>query len=387
MAADMRELPEDTELLLQPLGLSVDAGEPSRLLAGGPLRFARLRAIYHLDGERLEEATVDIAGLESWQRTLPEEFATRFARRFEALTRARQPLSLPGGGLPLGFSRPLVMGVVNVTPDSFSDGGRFAEIDAAVAHAVTLVEAGADIIDVGGESTRPGARPVWEEEERQRVLPVIEAIRGRARAISIDTRKSGVMTAALEAGADILNDVSALTYDENSQRVAAESSATVILMHARGDPATMQRNPQYEDVLCQVFAWLERRIAACESAGIEAHRLLVDPGIGFGKTLRHNLELIDGLAAFQGLGVPVLLGASRKRFIGALSGEEAADRRMPGSIAAALAGAAHGAQVLRVHDVAETRQALGIFQGLADTAALRIPEGLDNGAGGFAERY
>ena len=368
------ELPDTAGFLLEPLAPGVDPGEPSRPLAGGPLRFSRLRVAAFLDGERLAEETVDVAALAHWRTLLPQAVVERFDRRLDALTRPRPPLALATADSPLPLGRPLVMGVVNVTPDSFSDGGRFAGIDRAIAHAHALAEAGADIVDIGGESTRPGARPVWEEEERQRVLPVIEALRGTAQAISIDTRKAAVMAAALEAGADILNDVSALTYDEDSLHVAAKSDAPVILMHAQSDPATMQRNPRYEDVLVEVLEWLEARCVACESAGIARRRLLVDPGIGFGKTVRHNLELIDGLAAFHGLGAPVVLGASRKRFIGALSGEETADRRLPGSIAAALAGVARGAQVLRVHDVAETRQALSVHQGLADTAGLRLTE-------------
>jgi len=234
-----------------------------------------------------------------------------------------------------------------------------------------MVAAGADIIDIGGESTRPGAEPVPEAVERERVLPVITGLRDTARAISIDTRKAGVMAAALEAGADILNDVSALTYDDDSLRVAAESGAPVILMHARGDPTVMQQNPVYEDVLVEIAAFLEARMTACEAAGIGRERLIVDPGIGFGKTVRHNLDLIEGLATFHSLGGPVLLGASRKRFIGALSREERADRRGPGSLAAALAGVARGAQILRVHEVAETKQALAVWQGLEDTARLQ----------------
>jgi len=365
------ELPEEAGILLEPLAPAVDAGDPSYSLAGGALRFSRLRITAFLDRDRLAHETVDVAALERRRASLPEAVVRRLDLRLEALTRPRPPLALASAANPLPVGRPLLMGVVNVTPDSFSDGGRFADIDRAIAHAHALIEAGADIVDIGGESTRPGARPVWEEEERQRVLPVIEGVRGKARAISVDTRKAPVMEAALEAGADILNDVSALSYDDDSLRVAAGSGAPVILMHAQGDPATMQRDPRYEDALIEVFAWLEARLATCEAAGIARDRLLVDPGIGFGKTVRHNLELIDGLAAFHGLGGCVALGASRKRFIGALSGEETAERRLPGSIAAALAGAARGAQLLRVHDVAETRQALAVYQGLVDTAGLR----------------
>jgi len=371
MTSSGSELSEDAGILLFPLALAIDAGNPSLPLAGGPLRFPRMRVSASDADDGLAAGFVEAAAADEWLTGLPDRLRERAKARLESLTAARPALPLAGRQDPLAFARPLVMGVVNVTPDSFSDGGRFADIDDAIAHAHALIKAGADIVDIGGESTRPGAKPVWEEEERRRVIPVIEAIRSEARAISIDSRKAGVMAAALEAGADIINDVSALAYDDDSLRVASESGAPVILMHALGDPAEMQRDPRYSDVLREVFAFLAARISACEAAGIGRERLLVDPGIGFGKTVRHNLELIDGLAAFHGLGVPLVLGVSRKRFIGALSREEQADRRMPGSLGAALAGVDRGAQILRVHDVAEMRQALAVRQGLADIALLR----------------
>ncbi len=271
----------------------------------------------------------------------------------------RQPLA----GLPL--DRPRIMGIVNVTPDSFSDGGAFASTSAAVDHALRLEAEGADILDIGGESTRPGAEPVSVEEELRRVLPVIEGLAGRTKAlISIDTRKAEVMRRALAAGAHIINDVAALTYEAACMEVAAQSRAPIILMHAQGDPRTMQAAPHYDDCLLDVCDWLAARIAACESAGIDRARLVVDPGIGFGKSLAHNLELLAGLTLLHGLGVPLLLGASRKSFIGALSGAKNASERMPGSIAAALHGAAQGVQILRVHDVTETRQALTVWQAM-----------------------
>ena len=271
----------------------------------------------------------------------------------------RQPLA------GLSLDRPRIMGIVNVTPDSFSDGGAFASADAAIDHALRLEAEGADILDIGGESTRPGAEPVSVEEELRRVLPVIEGLAGRAKAlISIDTRKAEVMRRALTAGAHIINDVAALTYEAACREVAAQSNAPIILMHAQGDPRTMQSAPHYDDCLLDVCDWLAARIAACEAAGIDRARLVADPGIGFGKTIAHNLELLAGLTLLHGLGVPLLLGASRKSFIGALSGAKNASERMPGSIAAALHGAAQGVQILRVHDVAETRQALTIWQAM-----------------------
>jgi dihydropteroate synthase len=265
---------------------------------------------------------------------------------------------------PLDFGRPLVMGVLNVTPDSFSDGGQYLEPKAAVAQARRLIDKGADIIDVGGESTRPGAEPVSIDEELRRVLPVIGALRGIGVPVSIDTRHAAVMRAALEVGAAIINDVSALAGDPESLAVAAASDAPIILMHAQGDPRTMQDSPRYEDVVGEVYAYLEQRIAVCRDAGIDKARLIVDPGIGFGKTLDHNLVLLRNLHVFHGLGCPVLLGVSRKSFLGRLSGGVPAHGRLPGSLAAALAAIQQGVHILRVHDVAETREALAVWQAI-----------------------
>jgi dihydropteroate synthase len=254
------------------------------------------------------------------------------------------------------------MGVVNVTPDSFSDGGAFLDPGSAVEQALKLAEEGAAILDIGGESTRPGADEVPAETELARVLPVIKGLAGRtAAALSIDTRKPEVARAAIAAGASIWNDVSALTWSGESLRTAAELGCRVVLMHARGDPKTMQDHPSYSDVVAEVLAYLAGRIAACAAAGISQARLIADPGIGFGKTADHNLALLAAAARFQELGVPVLIGGSRKRFIQALTGEGAANPlsgRLGGSLAAALAAAARGASILRVHDVAATRQAL-----------------------------
>jgi dihydropteroate synthase len=264
----------------------------------------------------------------------------------------------------VALDRPRIMGIVNVTPDSFSDGGRWLDPGAAVAHGLQLAAEGADILDIGGESTRPGAEPVGIEEELRRVIPVIAALAGQVRApVSVDTRNAEVMRRAADAGARIINDVAALGYDPNALRVAAESGLPVVLMHAQGDPRTMQLDPRYDDVVLDVYDWLEARIAACEAAGIARERIVADPGIGFGKTVEHNLALLGSLSILHGLGCPILLGASRKSFIGRLSGGAPADQRMPGSVAAALLGAAQGVQILRVHDVAATRQALAVWEG------------------------
>jgi dihydropteroate synthase len=262
----------------------------------------------------------------------------------------------------IGMDRTRIMGIVNVTPDSFSDGGLFREADAAAAHARQLAAEGAEFVDIGGESTRPGALDVPLEEERRRVLPVLRGITGLGVAISIDTRKAAMMREAVAAGAHILNDVSALSHDPEALGAAAALACPVVLMHARGDPRTMQDNPVYADALLEVFDYLEARIAAAEQAGLRRERLIADPGIGFGKALDHNLALLGGLSLFHGLGVPVLLGASRKRIIGSITGKSDPKQRLPGSLAVALAAAAQGVQILRVHDVDETRQALDVWR-------------------------
>jgi dihydropteroate synthase len=260
------------------------------------------------------------------------------------------------------------MGILNVTPDSFSDGGLFEDSNAAAEAGADMARDGAAIVDVGGESTRPGAKTVWEGDEIERIAPVIRQLAAGGTAVSADTRKADVMTAALEAGARMINDVSALTYDDRSAGVIAASSAPVVLMHHQGAPETMQDNPRYDDVLVEVYLWLEERIQAAEGAGIARGKILIDPGFGFGKNVAHNLELMNGLALFHSLGCPLAVGASRKRTIGALSGEAPVDRRLGGSIAFAIKAAEQGGQILRVHDVFETVQALRIWRGLRDQA-------------------
>jgi dihydropteroate synthase len=260
------------------------------------------------------------------------------------------------------------MGIVNVTPDSFSDGGQYAEAEAAAAAGARMAAQGAAIIDVGGESTRPGAKPVWEGDEIERVLPVVRQLAGGGTAVSIDTRKSAVMREAVAAGARMINDVSALTFDPEAAQCAATLGQPLVLMHHQGSPETMQEDPRYGDVLIDIYLWLEGRIAAAEAAGVERSRILIDPGFGFGKNVSHNLELMNGLAMLHGLGCPIVLGASRKRTIGALSGEAPADQRLGGSVALALKAAEQGAQIIRVHDVFESVQALKVWRGLRDQA-------------------
>ncbi len=252
------------------------------------------------------------------------------------------------------------MGVVNITPDSFSDGGRFLSADAAIAQANRLVAEGAAIIDLGAESTRPGAQPVSEGEELARLLPVLEALRGIDVPISIDTRRSRVMCEVLAAGASMINDIEALA-GPGSLEAASASGCGVCLMHKKGDPATMQLAPHYDDVVGEVSAFLAARVAAAESAGIARERIVVDPGFGFGKTAAHNLELLRDLRRIAGLGVPVLAGLSRKSMLGEVTGRPAPER-LPASVAAALLAAQRGATILRVHDVAATRDALAVWR-------------------------
>ncbi|GBF58564.1 dihydropteroate synthase [Candidatus Phycosocius bacilliformis] len=256
---------------------------------------------------------------------------------------------------------PLIMGVINTTPDSFSDGGQFIDPAAAIAHAHALVAAGADLLDLGGESTRPGAEPVGADEEIDRVLPVLQALaKDCPIPISIDTRKPEVARAAIAAGASCWNDVSALGFSPDSLTVAAALDVPVVLMHAQGEPKTMQVQPSYRDVTSEVLNFLVSRLSQAVQAGIKLEHIILDPGIGFGKTLSHNLTLMRDLPRLVALGRPVLVGTSRKRFIEALDPGAAPDNRLGGSLAAALFAARQGAAVLRVHDVAETRQALRV---------------------------
>jgi dihydropteroate synthase len=339
-----------TERWLEPLGLVTGPAAFHALrggrglpLLGGPAAFLLARCIE--DGRDLGVLPVAELG-EDWEPAL------------ERLT--RRPPDFAGIAVPEG--RPLVMGIVNVTPDSFSGDGLATDLDAAIAHGHALLEAGADILDIGGESTRPGAAPVSPEEELRRVLPVVREL-AKAAPVSIDTRNAATMAAALEEGAEIINDISALRHDPEALGVARRTKAPVVLMHMLGmDPRSMQQNPHYADVALDVARFLRDRVETLERLGISRGRICVDPGIGFGKTVAHNLTLLDRLPLLAGLGCRILVGASRKAFIGTLSGEAVAGRRVAGSVAVALAAAARGAAILRVHDVAETVQALKLWQ-------------------------
>jgi dihydropteroate synthase len=350
-------------LYIRPIGIF--AAEPGAVsgdmwgglpLAGGPLAFTALEILERAPGGTLKR-TIGLGDL----------FERDWGRNTLAASDLLEEIHAPRARLAgLALDRPRIMGIVNVTPDSFSDGGQHKSAAAAIAHGLTLAEEGADILDIGGESTRPGADIVTLDEELRRVIPVIEGLRAKTDArISIDTRKAEVMRRAIAAGADILNDVSALTHDPASLAVAAESGLPVILMHAQGDPKTMNDNPQYSDVALDVFDFLEQRVRACLAAGIPKSRLVADPGIGFGKHLHHNVAVLGAMSLYHGLGVPVLLGASRKKLIGQLCNIEGARDRVPGSIAAALHSLSQGVQLVRVHDVAATRQAMCVWQAVA----------------------
>jgi dihydropteroate synthase len=343
------------KLYVRPIGLLYGATAAEAVaeglalpLAGGPIAFAAAELIEGVPGNTRMRLFTAHALASSGEADL----ASLLAR----ITAKRPPFA------GIALDRPVLMGIVNVTPDSFSDGGLYDTKEAAIVHAAELATAGAGIIDVGGESTRPGSEAVGETDELDRVVPVIAGLAGLPAVISVDTRKASVARAAAKQGAKILNDVSALTHDPNSLREAAETGLSVVLMHAQGEPKTMQDNPRYGDVVLEVFDYLEARIGVGVKAGIGRSRIAADPGLGFGKTLAHNLALLAHTTLFHGLGVPLLIGASRKRFIQGVSGGEEPRSREPGSQAAAIVAAAQGAQILRVHDVAGSRQALAVWR-------------------------
>ncbi|WP_340313364.1 dihydropteroate synthase [Rhizorhabdus argentea] len=336
-------------------------------LAGGLVWFSAYEVIAVEGGERVTTRLVPVGAIDEFLAGLADDQADAARLTISRITAPRPALQL--GARTLRFDQPQVMLILNMTPDSFSDGGAHADDpEAAAAAALAMVEAGAAIVDVGAESTRPGAKPVWEGDEIARAQPVVRRLAQAGAIVSIDTRKAAVMAAALGEGAAIVNDVSALCYDPQAAPLLASHECPVVLMHHQGDPATMQQHPHYDDVLIEVYDWLAERIAFAEAAGIARSRIIVDPGIGFGKTLRHNLQLLNGLALFHGLGCPLLLGASRKRIVGALSNEAPVDQRLGGSVALALHGAQMGVQLLRVHDVPETLQAVRVWRGLRDEA-------------------
>ncbi len=328
-------------------------------LADGWAAFTALGVATRRKGGGADLAVASFAEVVDWAEGEDPQLARLVAETIHRMGAKRKPW----GGLSLDVPR--IIGIVNVTPDSFSDGGEAFGMEAAIARGFALAEAGAHIIDVGGESTRPGADPVSPEEEARRVLPVVRALAERGLCVSIDTRHASVMGAAVEAGARIINDVTALLGDPESLSVAAKSGADLCLMHMQGDdPRTMQAAPVYDCAPLDVFDQLAERVRGCAAAGILPERLCLDPGIGFGKTPEHCAHILGTLALLHGLGLPLLLGVSRKSFVARLSRGEGPRERLPGTMAANLAGLDAGIQVLRVHDVAETAQAVNIWKAM-----------------------
>ena len=331
-------------------------------LAGGLIWFCAVEIIRR-DGDRVSRELVPVSQFEEQLAALGDAAQAQWRH----LTSPRAALQL--GERVVRLDQPQVMGIINVTPDSFSGDGKGADEEAAIAQGHAMSAAGAAIVDVGGESTRPGAQPVFEGDEEKRVMPVVRPLAAAGVAVSIDTRKAVIASLALQAGAAMVNDVSALTFDPRTQEVVAKAGCPIVLMHHQGSPETMQQAPRYDGpVTLAVYDWLEERIGAAVKAGIARDRIIVDPGIGFGKTVQHNLELLNNLALLHGLGCPVMVGASRKRTIGALSNEAPADQRLGGSLTLALKAVEQGAQIVRAHDVVETVQALRVWRGLRDAA-------------------
>lgn len=353
-----------TKYYLRPIALAEspqsEEGDAIRL-AGGLVYASRFALIAREGGKVVTRARYSATELR--HADLPE------AARVQLENLQRTPAPLQCAARTIRLDQPQVMGILNVTPDSFSDGGEFLDKpEVAQAHAAAMLEAGAAMIDVGGESTRPGAAAVWEGDELKRVIPAIERLAASGAAISIDTRRPAVMEAALKAGAHVINDVSALRHDPRSLEFAAKSGTPVVLMHAPGEGGDLHASPGYADVVLDVFDWLAERRDAALSAGIPREKILLDPGIGFGKSVADNLALMNALPLFHALGQPLLVGVSRKRMIGALSNEAPAHQRLGGSLALAMKALDAGVQLLRVHDVRETVQAVHVWRGMRDAA-------------------
>lgn len=377
--ADLSALAPDTRIYCQPAcfverphGLD---GRVARI-GDGMVWFAAWAVTVRGPSMPKREALVPVEAMTDWVAALPEPVAARASAQIAAVAAPRPALAL-ANGRTIRLAEPQVMGILNVTPDSFSDGGKHVDAQAATDAGFDMTSAGAAIVDVGGESTRPGAPLVWEGDEIERVVPVIERLARGGVAVSVDTRKAAVMQAALAAGAGIVNDVAALAYDDRATEVVAKAGCPVILMHApsqKSDPHDLSALPggKYADAALDVFDWLEARIAAVTAAGVARDRIIADPGIGFGKGVEDNLRIINALPLFHALGVPLLFAASRKRFIGAIDGEAEAKDRLGGSLATAMNAVSQGAHMVRVHDVRETRQALRVWRALRDTALTRM---------------
>jgi dihydropteroate synthase len=335
-------------------------------LAGGMIWFSAVELVTKHDG-KIARVVISIADWPESLAAMPDAIKQRAELLFIRLTAPRAALQL--GERVVRLDQPQVMGILNITPDSFSDGGKYGDDAAAAASAaIALAGQGAAIIDIGGESTRPGAPVIWEGDEIARVCPVIRQIAPSGTAMSIDTRKAAVMEDALSAGAQMINDVSALLYDDRAVAVAVAAGVPIVLMHAPGQGSDLHKGDGYSDVVTEVFDWLEARVDAAVAAGISREKIMIDPGIGFGKSLADNLAIINNLAMYHATGCALLFGASRKRMIGALSNEADVGDRLGGSVYLAMKAAEQGAQILRVHDVAETVQAIRVWRGLRDCA-------------------
>lgn len=330
-------------------------------LAGGPIAFSACEIIVR-NGDEATAAWLSVDTLAAWRGGLPVSDGKKLDAVLDHIVAPRMPFA------GLAMDGPRLMGIVNVTPDSFSDGGQFTNADDAIAFGRALADAGADLIDVGGESTRPGAGPTSLETEQERVLPVVEGLAKAGQIVSIDTRNPETMTLAAAAGAQVVNDVTALTHDAQSLPTAAKLGLPVVLMHSAGDPRTMQNDPVYDHAALDIYEALADRIAACIDAGVPRNRIAIDPGFGFGKSPQHNVRLVAWAAMFHGLGCPIVMGASRKSTIARLGGPSAQDsaNRLPGSLTLAQAAWDQGVQIVRVHDVAETAQARAIWQRLGE---------------------
>ena len=361
-----------TKIYLRPTGFVESPqryeGESLRL-AGTMLWFSQIEYVTR-DIISTQRQVVPVGQWDAFVAALPQSARERCALLLDRITSPRAALQL--GARMVRLDQPHVMAVINATPDSFSDGGKNVDPEIAAEAAIAMLSAGASIIDIGGESTRPGAPLVWEGDELNRVAPLIRRLAETGAAISIDTRKALVMEGALQAGAMMINDISALLYDDRAVEVARKSKVPVVLMHAPSQSSDPHKGGNYDDVIYDVFDWLEQRVSAVEAAGLARETILVDPGIGFGKTLSDNLAIINNLAIYHGLGCVLLFGASRKRLIGALSNEVGATDRLGGSIFLAMKAVEQGAHIVRVHDAAETVQAMHVWRGLRD-AALTAP--------------
>lgn len=367
------DIPADARLYLEPAcfverphdldGRVARIGRSMLWFAGWSVRWRAAAG-----GRQLGQTLIFVEAADAWIAALPAPLAEQAELQRAGVAAERAPLVL--GERTIRFDEPSVMGVLNVTPDSFSDGGAHDGTEAAVDAGFAMASAGASIVDVGGESTRPGAKPVWEGDEIARVVPVVERLAKSGVAVSVDTRKSAVMEAALGAGAGIVNDVSALLYDERALAVVRDAGCPVVLMHAPSQTSDPHSHDGYDDALLDVFDWLAARIDAVVAAGISRDKIIVDPGIGFGKSIAENLAITNHLALFHALGCPLLYGASRKRMIGAIDGEAEANDRLGGSIALHMRAVELGANIVRVHDVRETMQAVKTWRALRDAALV-----------------